>query len=298
MLVVRHGYVVFERYYHHYRPGSYFSVASITKSVISTLVGIALREGLLTSVDQPVQPLFPNANLEGLTLRHLLSLTAGWPYHPFAERPQSVHEMLNEPRQFAAGQRFQYGETPPHLVSTILMRVTDTHAVHYAVRELFQPLGVWQDAAGWRDRPGTVNHAGFLRDDSPPWSSDPHGISSGGFGLHLSLRDLARLGLLYASNGQWEDRQIVPPAYLVESGTPQSRGGSPMWMPYGLGWWVPIWHRGQARWAAGFGGQTLYVNPDLDLVIAVTCKVNPQAPHDGGIFQRHLLTAVTDWQLA
>jgi CubicO group peptidase (beta-lactamase class C family) len=297
MLIVRQGYVVFERYYHDYGPGSYFSVASITKSVLSTLVGIALRDGLLTSLDQPIQSFFPSADTHGLTLRHLLSLTAGWRYHPFAERPKTVSEMLAEPLLTAPGERFQYGETPPHLVSAILSQVADMPAVRFAIHELFQPLGMWQDAAGWRARPNTLNHAGHLPEDGPPWAFDADGVSTGGYGLHLSLRDLARLGLLFASGGRWEDRQLVPLDYLVESGRPQSRGGSPMWMPYGLGWWLPAWHRGQARWAAGFGGQTLYVNPELDVVIAVTCKVDPRAPHDGGIFNRHLLTAVTDWPI-
>lgn len=297
VLVVRHGYVLFERYYHDFGPSSYFSLASITKSVLSTLIGLALRDGLLASVDQPIASFFPQADCHGLTLRHLLSLTAGWPYYRFADRPKSVAEMLGVALASAPGERFQYGETPPHLLSAILSQAADVNAARFAVRELFQPLGMWRDAAGWRERPGTINHAGRLFDDGPPWACDDDGISTGGYGLHLSLRDMARLGLLYASGGVWEDRQLLPAEYVAESGRPQSRGGSPMWMPYGLLWWIPTWHRGQARWAAGFGGQTLYVNPDLDLVIAVACTIDPadREPSDGGIVNRHLLTAVSDW---
>ncbi|HEX6510898.1 MAG TPA: serine hydrolase [Chloroflexota bacterium] len=292
MLVVRHGLIVFERYYHDYSEASWFSLASVTKSVLSALVGIALRDGLLSGVDQPIARYFPQADTHGLTLRHLLTLTAGWPYHDFDQRPMTVPDMLAEPRATPPGQRFQYGETPPHLVSAILSQLTGVSAAEYARRELFGPLGMWREAERWRDAPGTRQYHGHWPDDDLPWTCDANGISNGGFGLHLTVRDLARFGLLYARGGLCDGRQLVPADYLAASTTPQSRGGSPMWAPYGCFWWLPTWHRGQPFMAAGFGGQLLYVNTDLDLIIAIACATRLEAPSNGGILYRYLLPAL------
>jgi CubicO group peptidase (beta-lactamase class C family) len=296
MLVVRHGYAVFERYYGDFGPQSHFSVASVTKSVLSALVGIALRDGLLREIDQPIENFFPGHRASGLTLRHLLTLTAGWPYHDFNHRPDSVGDMLAEPLAAKPGERFQYGETPPHLVSAILTKLTGGSASAYAVRELFQPLGMWRDASRWREIPGTLNHSGEWPADGLPWKCDANGISTGGHGLHLTAQDMARFGLLYASGGWWQDRHLLPAAYVAESTRPQSRGGSPMWMPYGWLWWVPGWHRGHAMLAAGFGGQALYVNSDLDLVIVLASKPAPDgATDDWAVLNRYLVAAVRDW---
>ncbi|MFI5266664.1 MAG: serine hydrolase domain-containing protein [Chloroflexota bacterium] len=296
MLVVRHGYVVFERYYSDFGPSSHFSVASVTKSVLSALVGIALRDGLLRSVDQPIEGFFPGQRTLGLTLRHLLTLTAGWPYHDFNHRPDTVAEMLAEPLASKPGERFQYGETPPHLVSAILSQVTGSSASGYAVRELFQPLGIWREASRWREVPGTLSHTGEGAADGLPWKCDAQGISSGGHGLHLTIRDMARFGLLYASSGWWGDRQLLPAEHVAESTRTQSRGGSPMWMPYGWFWWIPKWHRGHAMLAAGYGGQAIYVNSDSDLVIVLASKpASGSGMDDWTVLNRYLIPAITDW---
>jgi CubicO group peptidase (beta-lactamase class C family) len=129
-----------------------------------------------------------------------------------------------------------------------------------------------------------------------PWKSDADGISTGGFGLHLTARDMARFGLLYARGGTWQDRQLVPAEHVAQSTRPQSRGGSPMWMPYGWLWWTPAWHRGHGMLAAGFGGQAIYVNSELDAVIVLASKPAPGASMDDWtVLNRYLIPAITDW---
>jgi CubicO group peptidase (beta-lactamase class C family) len=297
MLVVRHGLIVFERYYGDFGPASCFSVASVTKSVLSALVGIALRDGLLRDVDQPIAGFFPDRETHGLTLRHLLTLTAGWPYRDFNQRPRTVADMLAEPLATAPGERFQYGETPPHLISAILSQVAGMSAAEFAARELFGPLGMCRDGAAWQEAPGTRSHTGHWPAGGLPWTCDAEGISTGGHGLHLSARDMARFGLLYAAGGAWQARQLLPPDYLATSTRPRSRGGSPMWMPYGWLWWTPTWHRGRAVLAAGFGGQAIYVNRDLELVIVLTSKPTPAAGMDDWtVLTRYLIPAVEAWR--
>ena len=300
MLVARHGYVVFERYYHEYGAASWFHVASVTKSVTSALVGLALRDGLLASVDQPLAEFFPAADTR-LTVRRLLTLTAGWQYRE--GHLWSLAEVLHDPLVREPGAQFEYEDNAPHLLSALLSQVTGMNAAAFAQRELFEPLGMWRQASSWREAAGTIcrrrgepSHASPGQErDRAPWLATQEGISRGGFGLHLTLRDMARFGLLYASGGCWDGQQIIPPDYLEDSLRPQSPGGSPVWMPYGYLWWVPAWHRGRAALAAGWGGQEIYVNRDLDLVIAVACTTKPERPHNGGIISRYLLPAVQDW---
>jgi CubicO group peptidase (beta-lactamase class C family) len=295
MMVVRHGCVVFERYYREFTAGSYFSVASVTKSVLSALTGIALRDGLLASIDQPTADFFPGADTHGLTLRHLLTLTAGWPYRDFMERSETVPAILGEPLPDAPGARFRYGENPPHLLSAILGKVSGGSAAEFARRELFAPLGMWRGAEGWDQAPSTVNRGGVWPASGLPWKCDQDGVSGGGFGLHLTIADMARFGLLYASGGSWAGRQIVPADYVAESTRAHSRGGSPMWMPYGWMWWVPAWHKHGSILAAGYGGQIIYVNSSLDLVIAVAGSGGGQTLAPWEVLERYLISAVQDW---
>jgi CubicO group peptidase (beta-lactamase class C family) len=296
MLVARHGYVVFERYYGDYTAESSFSVNSVTKSVLSALVGIALRDGLVESVDQPIAAFFPDANAHGISIRHLLTLSTGWPYRERGERVWSVPHLLRQPLIRPPGEAFEYDEAAPHLLSAILTRLTGASAAAYARGGLFDSLGIWRDTSAWSEVPGTVHRIGAWPADGLPWKCDGEGISAGGFGLHLTAREMAKLGLLYASGGMWEDRQILPAKYVAESTQPWVRGGSPVWMPYGYLWWIPTWHRGQGMLAAGFGGQAIYVNSALDVVMAITCasRRGPE-PHNGGILNRYLLPAVRDW---
>ena len=94
----------------------------------------------------------------------------------------------------------------------------------------------------------------------------------------------------------WDGQQLVPTDYLRESGRPQSPGGSPMWMPYGYLCWLPVWHQGNARIAAGWGGQEIYVNPSADLVVAVASTLRAdQPPDNANIVTRFILPAVQDW---
>jgi CubicO group peptidase (beta-lactamase class C family) len=247
-------------------------------------------------MQQPIADFFPQAETHGLTLERLLTLTSGWPYREFRSAPKTVAEMLAAPLSWRPGERFSYGETPPHLMSAILTQVTGCSTASFARRELFEPLGIWRDAEQWRDRPGTHN-LGPEPTDGLPWRCDADGITAGGYGLHLTLRDMARFGLLYASQGIWAGQQLIPADWVRTSGTPHSPGGSPMWMPYGYFWWLPMWHRGGARLAAGYGGQEIYVNPELDLVVAIACTLRDDQPPDNRkITTQYLLPAIRDWQ--
>jgi hypothetical protein len=154
LLIVRYGYLAFEAYYQGFHQNSYNDVASVTKSLVSLLIGIALGEKKLTSVDQPMLEFFPEwADQEGdprkqaVALRHLLSLTGGF-------SPEFLHKYWLNPVQLAVarpmvhqpGEMFFYDSQGVDILSGILTRVTGMSAAAYADATLFAELGIWRQA--------------------------------------------------------------------------------------------------------------------------------------------------------
>ncbi len=211
VLVTRHGRIVAEAYYAPFTSGLRHRVNSVTKSVVSTLVAIALRDGLLKSADQPVLDFFPERQVahlddrkKALTLQNLLDMTSGldWNEPLSSALPQSFFEMERSPdwvrfildRRMVGGpgERFDYNSGNPHILSAILSTVAGRSALDYAKDKLFKPLGI----------------------EDVQWRRDPQGVSAGGAGLHLQPRDMARLGYLWLRGGTWEGRRLLPPEWV------------------------------------------------------------------------------------
>ncbi len=289
ILVVRSGYIIFEEYYHGWSQNHYHNVNSLTKSVTSALVGIALREKLLNSLHQSIFSFFPEyaslgeqGNRKAILLHHLLSLSSGFTLlgdiDTFLEHTASVERILSRPLAHAPGQVFSYDDLDIHLVALILARVAGMPLADFAQRNLFQPLGIWRDEQGqtypWKH--------GTAREDAPHpwglwneqtdwlWSVDRQGNTIGAFGLQLTTREMAKLGLLYLRQGRWEKQQIIPVEYVQAS---QHAYSSTKWgAGYGYCWYLPTWQRPHTFWALGFGGQLLACFPDLDMIFAMTAR--------------------------
>ncbi len=287
--VIRHGYLVWEHYHHGFHRGSYHSVNSITKSVVSALVGIALREGLIDSIDRRLVELLPEyADIlaaplkQAITLRHLLSMTSGFPRLPiedFPHRDHLVEAALARPLAHLPGEVFQYDDANAHLVSAILTRVTGMSTAAFAERAIFRPLGIRADNATRAIQEGqcgphTSHPFGLWSDDRDgcAWMVDRRGLHIGGFGLHLTLREMAAFGYLYLHGGRWDENSIVPPEYVRASTRPQSSGDG---IQCGYFWWVPRHQLDpSAFFASGYGGQYIDILPALDVVIAIACSLD------------------------
>ncbi len=283
LLIVRHGYLVFEEYYQGFHRDSYNSISSATKSVISQLVGVALAQGLLTELDQPILDFFPEyaANVDdprkrAITLRHLLCLQTGFSTkmpHEYWRNP--VQLALERTMERRPGEAFAYDSSGVDILSGILTKVTGKNAASFADATLFQKLGIWRDPASrftWRNDPHGAHvwheHAFWDEQNGYLWKVDPQGNNPGGFGAHFTAREMAKLGYLYLNGGNWEGEQIVPMEYVDDSIREHSAGGWPVFLPYGYLWWL-TWHGDkQAFFASGFGGKLIYVIPSLDMVIA------------------------------
>lgn len=271
LLVVRHGRIVAEAYYAPFRFGLRHLVNSVTKAVVGTLAGIAVQSGEIASVDEPILESFrwrTIANAEGskrqLKIAHLLDMTSGldWNEPLSAAPPETMLQMersgdwvgfvLDRPMAHAPGTTFNYNSGDWHLVSAILARKTGVDTLDYARRTLFAPLGIG-DAT---------------------WRADPQGIRTGGYGLSLQPRDMAKIGYLYLHRGRWAGQRIVAEAWadrVFHAPVDMLLGSSPPFR-YANGWWaIPDRH---AVLAVGFLRQLIIVLPDADVVAVVTGKRN------------------------
>lgn len=266
ILVVRHGTLVLEAYQYPYDATTLHDLRSCTKSVTATLVGIAIGQGAIASVDQPVLGFFPDrttAHLDdakrAITLRHLLTMSSGldWPGEGFAETlladyyasPDWAQFVLDRPMAYPPGEHFAYNSGGSNLLGAILENSTGMSALAYANEALFGPLGITQ-----------------VR-----WMTDPsQSFYLGSMGMQLTPRDMAKIGYLYLRGGQWDGRQVVPAEWTTEATRAQVSPGS-MSPGYGYQWWV---REGYFR-ASGYGGQFIMVMPDLDLVVVFTAALIP-----------------------
>jgi CubicO group peptidase (beta-lactamase class C family) len=295
-VVVRDGYVVYEEYFRGFGERSYNNVNSVTKSIVSALIGIALRDGLLTSLDQPLADFFPEVPLDDarkrrITIKHMLTMTSG-----FSPESRDVQAQLvtDDPAGFAwrrplahdPGERFFYDDHATQLLSLLIGRLTGMTAAEYACRELFEPLGIWTDPGIknlWSKEPfgpHTFHFWGRWPENGLLWKTDKQGNSLAGFGSHFTLREMAKLGWLYLNRGAWDGRQIVPEAYVAESTRPHSRGSTPdapSPSPYGYLWWL-VDDDPTVFVASGFGGQQIWVMPSADVVVALASSPRLGAP--------------------
>ena len=258
-LVVRDGLIVFEKYFHGYDRTTPSLSFSMSKSVLSLLVGCALDDGYLRSVDQPVTDLVPELARNGfdaVTLRHLLQMTSGIDY---AENdfPLGIHvrfyytdrleeEILKLRLREPPGSRFLYKSGDAFLLTLALHRALGQKSItQYMQERVWDPLGMEHDGA-W-----SIDHA-------------PDGLEKTGCCLAATARDFAKLGQLYLNKGEWNGRRIVPEAWVTESTRIDTSAGS-AW-EYQYMWWLVSPGRSDFM-ATGHLGQFLYVNPAAKLVV-------------------------------
>ncbi|PEK76130.1 serine hydrolase domain-containing protein, partial [Bacillus toyonensis] len=222
MLVVHKGNVVFENYYNGYGPDDAYHVASVTKTVISALIGICIDKGYIKSVDQKVIEFFPEYNVKSseVTVRHLLTMTAPYPFVDWQEPLEElctqqnwVQYTLNRMGNGGEIGSFKYSSAGAHVLSAIISSATGKSACEFANEQLFQPLGM-------REIPNyNMKAFGFddlFGKDVKGWIHDPNDITTGGWGLTLTVRDMAKFGRLYLNEGTYNRKQILSKSWIQE----------------------------------------------------------------------------------
>ncbi|MDH6257109.1 serine hydrolase [Bradyrhizobium sp. BR13661] len=296
VVVVRHGKLVFEQYFAGYdepwgQPdGQYeFSATtkhdmrSVTKSVTSLLVGIAIDRKLIAGVDEPVLKFFPDyaavkqPGWDAITLRHLLTMSSGFKWDearawtdPKNDEPHLLTEpdplgyVLSRPIAAPPDALWTYSGGGTELLGNIVEQVSKQPLEAFAREALFQPLGI----------------------TDVEWKNYKNGKIAAAAGLRLRPRDAAKIGQLVLNRGQWNGRQIVPADWIAQSITPRFQavgyfGGT---LFYGYQWWMGRSLAGdrEIKWVAafGWGGQRIFIVPELDLVMMTTAAQYGQ-PKEG-----------------
>jgi CubicO group peptidase (beta-lactamase class C family) len=272
MLVARHGEVLLEEHFRGPGLNQPVNVKSVSKSLLSAVVGQAIAEGELAGVDAPIGPFFPDyVEGEGLedapwahiTVADLLSMSSGLEstsfrnYGRWVTSSNWVRWALSRPMVFEPGDRMLYSTGNSHLVSAILTRTTGTSTHAFARRTLAEPLNI----------------------QLPPWPTDPQGIYFGGNDMLISPRGLLRFGELYRQGGTLDGQKVLEQSWIEDSWTIRVRSrrdGN----GYGLGWWARDSNGHDIRFAWGYGGQFLFIVPELELTVVFTS--DPWSPREGG----------------
>jgi CubicO group peptidase (beta-lactamase class C family) len=262
LLIVKDGKLVLEEYFHGLDAGSLHPIYSITKNVIYNTAGIALENGILENLDQPVAEFFPRyeqafaePGKREITVRHLVSMTSGLEWDEvstsYFDPRNSVHAakasakeleyVLSLPLRNVPGVDFEYNSALPNVVAEIVSRASGMPFTRYAQKNLMGPLGI--ERYRWEDGTGV---------------------------LHLRARDLAKIGYLNTNRGRFHDAQIVPESWFEPSMSESSRCDNPVYWSH----WQrhEFFVRGRPVVAyvhGGFGGQLNFGFPDLDLVVTM-----------------------------
>jgi len=284
LLVVKNGHLIAEGYFHGGAPEGKDRIQSVTKSYTSALVGIALEQGCLTSVDQKMMEFFPeladritDPRKGQITIRQMLQMRAGYPweestaelfellYHGF--RPSNL---VDVPLVRDPGADFDYSNLTSHLVGVIVARACDTDLKSFAQEHLFAPLGV----------------------EVGDWITDWEGNYNGHGDLHFTARDMAKFGLLYLNEGAYQGDQIVSADWVRDSLETYSDdawdyrvGRNFKDIGYGYQWWSVTAGEHHYNLAWGHGGQQIALVDELDMVIVI--KADPLFGQHGDAPWRH-----------
>ncbi len=262
LLVSHRGTLVLERYFNGVRAAQPANIKSASKSVIAALVGIAIAKGHIKNADQPIAEYFPELakdperqkreiTIEDLvTMRSGLESTSGRQYGAWVQSRNWVRYVLAQPLVDEPGTRVEYSTGTTHLLSAILTKATKKSTWQFAQEELARPLGF----------------------TLAQWPQDPQGIYFGGNEMLMTPRQMIRFGELYENSGRVGDRQVVPREWVdkADHGVGRSRWGSDR--EYGHGFWIRDFGRYKSFYAWGYGGQFIFVIPDLDLVVVTTSR--------------------------
>lgn len=285
IVVLKNGEKIYERSFYGYTSDTAFHVFSVTKSVLSVLIGIAIDKGLIKSLDGKVLDFFPEytpkrgeKTAQLVTLRDMITMTAPYkyksaPYTKYFSSESWVKSALDLLGGKGAIGEFRY--TPligPDILSGILTRVTGQTVLEFARENLFFPMGI--EVSERIVFAGKEEQLSIMKEHHKSgWVADPQDVNTAGWGLFLTAGDMAKIGQLYLNRGVWDGRRIVTAEWIDESTATHSRWGE---LRYGYLWWI-IDEKERSFAALGDGGNAIYVNPKKDLVVAVASLFKPTA---------------------
>ena len=262
--IVRNGYIVLDAYFYPFKKDAKHIIHSCTKSITSAAFGIAMDQGYIKNINQPVLDIFPekqfanvNADKKAITLKNLLTMASGlktedsylyrWKgLNEMVQQEDWVQYVLDRPMMEKPGTRFEYSNCVTFLLSAIIQKATKQKTVDFIRQHLFQNLGI----------------------TDVTWVASLNGVSAGYGGMWLNPHDMAKIGWLYLNNGQWDGRQVISKKWVADSTGKQIN--ATLYDGYGYQWWVSY---DKFYAAVGHRGQFIYVLPRQNMVVVFTSSL-------------------------
>ena len=262
LLIIKNGYIVLDTYFHPFREGQKHAIYSCTKSILSTLIGIALKKDYIKNTDQTVLEFFPEIEItensqdkKEITLKDVLSMNSSIDdQNSYIDRWQNFDKMnnqkdwlnfiLNLPLISASGTEFDYNNMTYFILSAIIRQTTGMSVSEFAEKELFIPLGITDII----------------------WPENRYDMSLESFDVRMHPYDLAKIGFLYLNNGKWDEDRLLSESFVKESTKSQVFENS-LKKYFGYQWWVDS---KDVFMAIGYAGQYLIIDNPHKLIIVIT----------------------------
>ncbi|HDZ07996.1 serine hydrolase domain-containing protein [Pseudohongiella sp.] len=289
MVIIRDGEILFEKYLLGNDEHTRWMSMSVVKSMTATLIGAAIQDGFIESIDDPIVnylPRFQGSAYDGVTVRNLLQMSSGVAWNetytdPTSDRrrmleaqigrqPGAVLDLMASlPRAAEPGTVWNYSTGETQLAGALVQAATGKPVAEYLSEKIWSKMGMEADA-NW-------------------WLQSPDGLEVGGSGLSATLRDYARFGLFLLNDGVIEGERVLPDGWIEAASTPKIVGGETV--PYGYMLW-PLHGRSYA--AEGIFGQYVFVDPDKNLVVAMW-SAQPKPLYRAGLNEYEFLQALSDF---
>jgi CubicO group peptidase (beta-lactamase class C family) len=259
-ILIRNGQIVYEEYFNGSSVTDSNNIASVSKSILSALLGIAMNQGHIISAEEPIATYLPEyfedmndsrkldwTIRDFLTMSHRLDWTENISDRRLNGSDDVVGDILALPMVDDSEEFFNYSTGVSHVLSAVLTEATGMSTCEYAHTHLFDPMGI----------------------ETEFWGVDSQGYFTGGHSVSITAREVAKFGMLFLNEGNWFGQQLVPGWWVVASTTPRIDIGN-SYAGYGYYWWLNRIAGYDMYSALGYGGQLLHVIPDLNVVLVTT----------------------------
>ena len=283
LVILKNGELVVEQYVNGGGPDQIHDIRSASKSVLSAVFGITIKDGYIESIDQKVIDFFPeyitdelDHRVYDLRIRHLITMKSGFEiketgkvYQQLYKSKDWIEHILHLPFKSVPGKKFNYHSFNTHLLSAIITKATGMSTLEYATAVLFSPLGITKIK----------------------WEKDPKGYCIGGWGLSMTAKDMVKFGTLYLNNGIYGGNQLIPTEWIKSSTTEKTGmigtyySGWNKAYGYGYLWWIRrLDNKIDIPFAMGHGGQRIVIMPNVSAVMVTQAEPNPKP---SASFKRH-----------
>jgi CubicO group peptidase (beta-lactamase class C family) len=284
LIVLKDDKIIVEEYLNGGGPDQLNDIRSASKSILSAILGCAIKDGYIDSIDQKVIDFFPeykseklDPNINKLKIKHLITMTSGFniketakAYQQLYNSPNWVEHILQLRFNKKPGKRFNYHSFNTHILSATITKATGMSTLDYATAVLFSPLGITKIK----------------------WEKDPKEYYIGGWGLSMTAKDMVKFGALYLNNGIYRGNQLIPKGWIKSSTTEKTGmigtyySGWNRAYGYGYLWWVRrLDNKIDIPFAMGHGGQRIAIIPNVNAVMVTQAEPNPKPPKSS--YKRH-----------